>query len=133
MSEIRKNDECWQRRANALRAPKADQETRVLLIAHERGLTQKQLEKFYFQRRKNCKPRFNYLLFAKKQGISLEWLFDGDLRAHPRGAVAREPAPRALAAGELQKFRQALSGLDDRRLELLFRHFESLADGDPAA
>jgi hypothetical protein len=65
----------------------------------------------------------------KKQAISLEWLFDGDLRAHPRGAVAREPASHARQGGKLQEFREALSGLDDRRLELLFRHFESLADG----
>jgi hypothetical protein len=124
--------EYFQRLAKARRAPKAEAETRVLLIANERGLTEKQLQKFYFQRRKNCKPRFNYQLFAKKQGISLDWLFDGDPRAHPRGAVAREPASRARPGGGLQKFREALSGLDDRQLELLLRHFESLADGGAA-
>jgi hypothetical protein len=28
-------------------------------------------------------PRFDYQLFAKKQGISLDWLFDGDSSVGP--------------------------------------------------
>jgi hypothetical protein len=71
----------------------ATTETRAALIVAERGLTQKQLAKFYVSRRKNCKPRFDYWAFAEAQGISTDWLFDGDIRAHPRGT-----APRPLAA-----------------------------------
>jgi hypothetical protein len=60
--------EYFQRLAKARHVPKAEPETRVLLIANERGLTEKQLQEFYFQRRNNTKPRFDYQLFAKKTG-----------------------------------------------------------------
>jgi hypothetical protein len=41
MSEIRNRLEYFQRKAKARRAPKAEPETRVLLIAADRGLTEK--------------------------------------------------------------------------------------------
>jgi hypothetical protein len=76
-------------------------ETRVALIVAERGLTQKQLAKFYVSRRKNCKPRFDFWAFAKAQDISTDWLFDGDIRAHPRGGTApRQHQPRRLTDGD---------------------------------
>ena len=56
-----------------------------------RGLTEKQLAKYYVQRRKDWKPRFDHWRFAKDQGISTDWLFDGDLRSHPRGAAPPRP------------------------------------------
>jgi hypothetical protein len=33
---------------------------------------------------------------AKAQCISPDWLFDGDLRSHPRGPAPREKQPRNL-------------------------------------
>jgi hypothetical protein len=93
--------EYFRRMAAAKNAPKATSETRVLLIAAERGLTKKQLEKFYVQRRKDWKPLFNYQLFAEKQGISLDWLFHGDLREHPRGpSLCRTVTPRVMSNQE---------------------------------
>src|ERR1700682_3078404 len=101
MSEITNRLEYLQRLAKARRAPKADMHTRMLLIVSERGLTQKQLQKFYFTRRKGSKPRFDYFLFAQKQQISLEWLMDGVLSLHPRHAHASGPRlPRPLAGGD---------------------------------
>jgi hypothetical protein len=60
---------------------RATTETRVLLIAHERGLTQKQLAKYWVRRRKNSRPWFDDWQFAEDQGISPDWLFEGDIRA----------------------------------------------------
>ena len=100
MNEIRKSDEYWQRLGNARRAPKADMHTRVLMIVNERGLTQKQLQKFYFTRRSNSKPHFDYIAFAEKQKISLDWLLDGTLALHPRTPAPREKRPRHLADGD---------------------------------
>ena len=101
MSEITNRLEYFRALAKARRAPKASMHTRMLLIAAERGLTEKQLAKFYFQRRKNCKPRFDYFLFAQKQHISIEWLMDGVLSLHPRHAPAsRQRLPRPLAGGD---------------------------------
>jgi hypothetical protein len=67
----------------------ATTETRAALIIAERGLTKKQLAKYWVRRRKNCKPRFDYWAFAKAQDISTHWLFEGDIRAHPRGERER--------------------------------------------
>jgi hypothetical protein len=103
---------------------------RIALIAAERKLDP--LETKALMKRRWL-TTYHLCQFAKKHHLSASWLIHGELKAHPRGTVAREPASRARPGGKLQKFRQALSGLDDRRLELLFRHFESLADGDPAA
>ena len=72
-------------------------ETRVALIIAERGLTKKQLAKFYVSRRKNSKPRFDYWAFAEAYGISKDWLYEGDLRSHPRGAAPRLHQPRTIA------------------------------------
>jgi hypothetical protein len=76
----------------------ATPETRVALIVAERGLTEKQLAKYWVRRRKNCKPRFDYWAFAEAQGISTDWLFDGDIRAHPRGTAPHQP--RRLTDGD---------------------------------
>jgi hypothetical protein len=80
--------------------PKASPETRVALIASERGLTKKQMAKYWVRRRKNSKPLFNYWAFAKEQNISTDWLFDGDLRAHPRGTAPRPRQMRRLTDGD---------------------------------
>ena len=80
----------FRRKAAAKTAPKATMETRVALIVAERGLTKKQMAKYFVRRRKNNKPRFDCWRFAKDQDISTDWLFDGDLRSHPRGPALRE-------------------------------------------
>ena len=71
-------------------------ETRVALIVAERGLTEKQMAKYYFRRRKNCKPLFDYWAFAEAQDISPDWLFEGDIRSYPRGTAPRPHQPRRL-------------------------------------
>ena len=88
MSEIRKNDEFWRRQTNIRRAPKADMHTRLALVVAERRITEKQLQKFYKTGRRG-KRFFDYILFAEKQQISVDWLLDGVLSLHPRA-----PAPR---------------------------------------
>jgi len=75
-------------------------ETRVALVVAERGLTGKQMAKYWVRRRKNCKPRFDYWAFAKAQDISTDWLFEGDIRAHPRGAALRPHQSRRLTDGD---------------------------------
>ena len=79
---------------------RATMETRVALIVAERGLTAKQLAKFYVSRRKNSKPRFDHWRFAEDQGISPDWIFEGDIRAHPRGIAPRPHRPRRLTDGD---------------------------------
>jgi hypothetical protein len=66
--------------ANLRKAPKSSFETRMALIVHQRGITEKQLEKFYTLRGK----RFDYVAFAEKYKISLDWLSMGTLDLHPR-------------------------------------------------
>jgi hypothetical protein len=74
-----------QRWAKMRKAPKPILQTRVALIVHQPGITEKQLAKFYSLRGK----RFDYDAFAKKHNISLDWLSLGTLDLHPR-----IPAPR---------------------------------------
>jgi hypothetical protein len=66
-------------------APKATLETRVALVAFERGISDRQLEQFYVNRKGAKKRRFDHHAFAKKYDISLDWLWEGDLCGHPRG------------------------------------------------
>jgi hypothetical protein len=73
---------------------RATTETRVALIVAERGLTAKQLAKFWVRRRKNSKPRFDHWAFAEAHGISPDWLFEGDIRSYPRGTAPRPHQPR---------------------------------------
>jgi predicted type IV restriction endonuclease len=42
----------------ARNTPKSNMETRVALIVAERGLTEKQLAKYFVRRRKNCNRRW---------------------------------------------------------------------------
>jgi len=86
--------------------PKSTVESRVALIAAERGITQKQLAKYYEQRRKDWKPRFDYWRFAKDHDISTDWLFDGDIRSYPvarpllRNLRPSQSAGRGRAGGK---------------------------------
>jgi len=95
---IRFDQEHVQRQANIRKAPKPSLKTSVALIVHDRGITAKQLEKF----NKGCRggKRFDYVAFAEKQKISLDWLIDGTLALHPRTRASREKRrPRKVADG----------------------------------
>ena len=82
-----------QRWAKMRKAPKPILQTRVALIVHQPGITEKQLAKFYSLRGK----RFDYDAFAKKHNISLDWLSLGtlDLRSH---AIVPPHSRRAATA-----------------------------------
>ena len=80
---------------------RATEDTRVALIVAERGLTAKQLAKYFVSRRKNSKPQFDHWRFAEDQGISPDWLFEGDIRAYPRRGTAPRPhQPRRITDGD---------------------------------
>jgi hypothetical protein len=68
---VRFDPEHVQRQVNIRKAPKASLKTRVALVVHQRGITEKQLEKFYV----GCRggKRFDYIEFAEKQEVSLDW------------------------------------------------------------
>jgi hypothetical protein len=74
---------------------RATTETRVALVAFELGLSDRQLEQFYCVNREGAKKRhFDREAFAKKYGIDIHWLWDGDLRGHPRG-LTRKQTPKS--------------------------------------
>jgi hypothetical protein len=64
--------EYFRYRRQALNAPKAVAETRVILVASQLGLSEEEIDRFYFVRRKGTKNRhFDYQAFAKKYGVSI--------------------------------------------------------------
>jgi hypothetical protein len=74
------------RLCQARQAPPATTETRIALVAFERGISAKELERFYYVNRKGSKKRyFDNYAFAEKYGVSVHWLWEGDLCEHPRG------------------------------------------------
>jgi len=81
----------------------------MLLIANERGLTEKQLAKYFVCARKNCKPRFDHWRFAEDQGISTDWLFDGDIRAYPRQSAPHKVRLPARVARARRTHSEALA------------------------
>jgi hypothetical protein len=115
--------------------PKASPETRVALIAAERGLPIKQMAKYWEQRRKNSKPLFDYWAFAEAQNISTDWLFDGDLRAHPRGAAPRLGRQIPTA----RELREKIEAMDEKGQQFMEGYIQALIDrrgkpdGDDAA
>jgi hypothetical protein len=75
----------------AQHAPKSTIDTRIALVAFELGLSDRQLEQFYFVNRKgSTKRHFNREAFAKKYGIDIHWIWDGNLCGHPRGLVRKQ-------------------------------------------
>jgi hypothetical protein len=102
----------------AREAPRATTETRVAWVAYERGITDRQLEQFYYVNRKGAKQRhFNTEAFAKKYGVDTQWLWHGELIGHPRGLrkqpskTNRRPAP----AGSSRKARVSKNGTPEER------------------
>jgi hypothetical protein len=78
-------------RIRSARDCRATTETRIVLVAFELGISDRQLAQFYFVNRKGAKKRhFDTDAFAKKYGVDVHWLWDGDLRGHPRG-LTRKP------------------------------------------
>lgn len=85
MSEIKKTSEYYKYIYQAWQAPKATDDTRVALAAHQLGLSDQDLEPFYYVNRKGASKRhFDCEKFAEKYGISADWLRHGYLPAHPR-------------------------------------------------
>jgi hypothetical protein len=67
-------------------------ETRIALVAFDLGISDRQLEQFYFVNRKGAKKRwFDHDAFAKKYSVDIHWLWEGDLRGHPRGLTRKQP------------------------------------------
>jgi hypothetical protein len=85
VSAIEKSPEYWRYSAQARNAPKATDEARLALVSQQLGLSDADLEPFYYVNRKGSKKRyFDYPAFAERYGISVDWLRDGYLPAHPR-------------------------------------------------
>jgi hypothetical protein len=121
-----------QRRKNLRIAPKSTMQTRVLLIAAERGLTKKDLAKFNVAWRRGAKPRFNYQAFAKAHDISLDWIFDGDLRGLKRMTEWRTAAPPKEVSEEIQRaqlkeFWKMYEGLDEKLRPAVLGYLRLLA------
>jgi hypothetical protein len=95
----------------AKNAPPATMETRIALVAFERGISDRQLEQFYFVNRKGAKKRhFNHEAFAKAYDVDIRWIWEGELCRHPRGLKPLKPAlPEPLSADE---FVGAMASLD---------------------
>jgi hypothetical protein len=76
------------RDAAACRATTA---TRVQLIAHNLGISDAELDGFYFKRKSNAKHRhFDDEAFSKAYGVSVHWLWHGMLSQYPKG-LSRPP------------------------------------------
>jgi hypothetical protein len=87
------------RLCQARNAPRATSETRVALVAFERGLSDRQLEQFYYVNRKGAKKRhFDTEAFARKYDVDIRWLWDGELCGHPRG-LTRKQTPKGDRRG----------------------------------
>jgi hypothetical protein len=88
LDEMREN---LRRHTNIKKAPRPTMERRLALFIFQRGLTEKQIDKFKKIRRRDQPPRFDYLACAEEYKVSLDWLAFGDLAKHPK-ISARPPA-----------------------------------------
>jgi hypothetical protein len=71
---VRFDPEHVQRQVNIRKAPKASLKTRVALVVHQRGITEKQLEKFYV----GCRggKRFDYIAPKNRRSASIGLLME---------------------------------------------------------
>jgi hypothetical protein len=95
----------------ARNAPPATTETRIAFVAFERGISDHQLEQFYYVNRKGAKKRhFDHEAFAKAYDVDIRWIWEGELCKHPRGLKPLKPAlPPPLSGDE---FAAAMASLD---------------------
>ena len=99
------------RLGQARNAPRSTSETRVALVAFERGIPDSELEQFWYVNRKGAKQRFfNHEAFAKKYGVDIHWVWDGELSRHPRG-----PAPRSETRSNVRPYGRRGRGMKRRR------------------
>jgi hypothetical protein len=85
MNDAAKSPEFRTDCSRARNAPPSTDATRVALVSHQLGLSERDLEPFFYVRRKGSKHRFFDLArFATEYGISLDWLYHGYLPEHPR-------------------------------------------------
>jgi hypothetical protein len=112
--------------ANLRKAPKSGLETRLALIVHQRGITERQLAKFYTLRGR----RFDYVAFAKKYEISLDWLSMGTLDLHPRIPAPRREkrSSQQAATTEAREFERLLGLLPENDRPWLSAMMRKLVD-----
>jgi hypothetical protein len=104
MSAIEKTSEYYKYIFQAWKAPKATDDTRVTLVAYELGLSEQDLEPFFYVNRKGASKRhFDCEKFADKYGISADWLRHGYLPAHPRHLKPAKKARRTDSEALAQK------------------------------
>jgi hypothetical protein len=138
--------EYWTYLAQARNAPRSNTETRIALVSQQLGLSDADLEPFFYVRRKGSKRRyFNQEAFAQNYGISIRWLWDGSLQEYPRhlnppvrrnNSAARKqrrskydtPEERTakLAAAKSRVAAGNIPQCSDRDMEYLHRHFDNL-------
>ena len=123
------------RLCQARQAPRATTETRIALVAFERGISDRQLEQFYYVNRKGATKRhFNHEAFAKKYDVDIRWIWEGDLCKHPRmPAPPREKKqPRQKTAPTFEEFRLLVAQLPSEFYPALLAQMRHLADGGAA-
>jgi hypothetical protein len=111
--------------SRARNAPPSTDATRIALVSFQLGLSEEDLEAFYYVRRKGSKNRhFNYARFSDEYGVSLDWLYHGYLPEHPRHLKLlkkrgrkKRPAPKPVRkTAEVA----AASAADDRLPFIVF-------------
>jgi hypothetical protein len=96
------------------RASESTAETRIALVAFERGLSDRELEQFYYVNRKGAKLRhFDNEAFAKRYGVDIRWIWEGDLCKHPRG-LTRQRSPANARREALKKNKEAKDAIRER-------------------
>ena len=118
----------------AQKAPGANKHTRLALIVAERGISETELQEFR-GKRGNV---FDYYAFAERYRVSINWLFDGDLRglretvtscpARSQGKL-KEATERAKL--ERQIFAHLLAKLSPRAYEIALEEIRKAMAGIP--
>jgi hypothetical protein len=113
------------RLCQARNATRATTETRIALVAFERGISESEMEQFYFVNRKGAKKRhFNHEAFAKKYDVDIRWIWEGELCRHPRGLKPSKPAlPPPLSGDE---FVAAMASLDQDGRQFIIDYMNTL-------
>ena len=107
-----KTSEYYTYLSQAMKAPRSTSETRIALVSQQLGLSDADLEPFYYVNRKGSKKRyFDYEAFAQKYDVNVHWLWDGSLREHPR-----HPTPPVRRTNSnVRKQRRSKNGTPEER------------------